>query len=92
MGRTLSDEQIAELAAQHEAARQSASSIDPVSRCYPDVTLEDAYAIQAAWVALQVEWGSVVRGKKIGLTSRAMQQAMKIDEPDLRHLVRLHVY
>ena len=42
MGRTLSDEQIAELAAQHEAARQSASSIDPVSRCYPDVPLEDA--------------------------------------------------
>ena len=82
MGRTLSDEQIAELAAEHEAARQSASSIDPVSRRYPDVTLEDAYAIQAAWVALQVESGSVVRGKKIGLTSRAMQQAMKIDEPD----------
>ena len=42
MGRTLSDEQIAELAAQHEAARQSASSIDPVSRRYPDGTLEDA--------------------------------------------------
>ena len=82
MGRTLSDEQIAELAAEHEAARQSASSIDPVSRRHPDVTLEDAYAIQAAWVALQVESGSVVRGKKIGLTSRAMQQAMKIDEPD----------
>ena len=38
MGRTLSDEQIAELAAEHEAARQSASSIDPVSRRYPDVT------------------------------------------------------
>ena len=59
MGRT-SDEQIAELAAEHEAARQSVSSIDPVSRRYPDVTLEDA-AIQAAWVALQVEWGSVVK-------------------------------
>ena len=64
MGRTLSDEQIAELAAEHEAARQSASSIDPVSRRYPDVTLEDAYAIQAAWVALQVESGSVVRARR----------------------------
>ena len=82
MARTLTDEQIAELAADHEQARVTATSIDPVSRRYPDVTLEDAYAIQAAWVALQVESGSVVRGKKIGLTSRAMQQAMKIDEPD----------
>lgn len=82
MARTLTDEQIAELAADHEQARLTATSIDPVSRRYPDVTLEDAYAIQAAWVALQVEAGSVVRGKKIGLTSRAMQQAMKIDEPD----------
>ena len=82
MARTLTDEQIAELAAVHEQARLTATSIDPVSRRYPDVTLEDAYAIQAAWVALQVESGSVVRGKKIGLTSRAMQQAMKIDEPD----------
>ena len=35
MGRTLSDEQIAELAAEHEAARQSASSIDPVSPVTP---------------------------------------------------------
>ena len=82
MARTLTDDQIAELAADHEQARLTATSIDPVSRRYPDVTLEDAYAIQAAWVALQVKAGSVVRGKKIGLTSRAMQQAMKIDEPD----------
>jgi 2-oxo-hept-3-ene-1,7-dioate hydratase len=82
VARTLTDEQIAQLAADHEQARLTATSIDPVSRRYPDVTLEDAYAIQAAWVALQVESGSVVRGKKIGLTSRAMQQAMKIDEPD----------
>ena len=49
MGRTLSDEQIAELAAEHEAARESASSIDPVSRRYP-FTLEDAYDPRA-WVA-----------------------------------------
>jgi len=82
MARTLSDDQITALAADHERARVTATPIDPVSRRYPDVTLDDAYAIQAAWVALQVEHGAVVRGKKIGLTSRAMQQAMKIDEPD----------
>ena len=82
MARTLSDDQIAALAADHERARIAATPIDPVSRQHPEITLDDAYAIQAAWVALQVDHGAVVRGKKIGLTSRAMQQAMNIDEPD----------
>ena len=46
------------------------------------MTLDDAYACQKAWTDLQVANGAIVRGHKIGLTSRAMQQAMKIDEPD----------
>ena len=82
MAVTLSPTQIGELAAAHEEARRSAVAIDPVTRKYPEATLEDAYAIQAAWVELQVAEGAVVRGHKIGLTSRAMQMAMKIDEPD----------
>jgi len=79
---TLDRDQIATIAALHEQARVSARSIDPVTRAHPDITLEDAYAIQAAWIELQVNNGSIVRGHKIGLTSRAMQMAMKIDEPD----------
>lgn len=79
---TLTTEQIADIAAAHEQARVTAVSIDPVSRAHPDLTLDDAYAIQAAWVDLQVAGGAEIRGHKIGLTSRAMQMAMKIDEPD----------
>jgi 2-oxo-hept-3-ene-1,7-dioate hydratase len=82
MSRSLSDAEIADIAAAHEHARQTAVPIDPPSRLHSDMTLEDAYAIQAAWIDLQVAAGAVVRGHKIGLTSRAMQQAMKIDEPD----------
>lgn len=82
MAVTLSTEQIAEIVEAHERARQDAAPIDPVSRRYPDVTLEDAYAIQAAWIDLQIANGATVGGKKIGLTSRAMQMAMQIDEPD----------
>lgn len=87
MATTLTAEQIAEFAAAHEQARVSAVPIDPVTRRFPDVTLDDAYAIQAAWVDLQVANGAVVKGHKIGLTSRAMQQAMKIDEPDFGALL-----
>ena len=44
-----------------------------------DMTLEDAYAVQAAFVALKARR---VIGWKIGLTSRAMQQALNITTPD----------
>ena len=42
----------------------------------------DSYAIQDAWTAMKLEDGRSIRGRKIGLTSRVMQQAMHIDEPD----------
>ena len=54
----------------------------PTSKLYPGMTLADAYAVQDAWVALKLNEGRRIRGRKIGLTSRAMQQAMQIDEPD----------
>ena len=49
---------------------------------YPDLTIEDAYAIQRAWTALQVAQGRVVKGHKIALTSKAMQSAVGIAKPD----------
>ena len=87
MALTLDRDQIADIAAAHETARATATAIDPVTRAHPDITLDDAYAIQAAWVDLQIANGSVVRGHKIGLTSRAMQMAMNIDEPDFGALL-----
>ncbi len=82
MNRTLSPAQVDELAAAHEQARITAVPIDPVTRAFPDVTLDDAYAIQASWIELQLAGGATVTGHKVGLTSRAMQMTMKIDEPD----------
>lgn len=53
-----------------------------ISLAYPDITLDDAYAVQAALVALKRAKGAQVVGWKIGLTSRAMQQALNITTPD----------
>jgi 2-keto-4-pentenoate hydratase len=44
--------------------------------------IADAYAIQKAWVEMKVAQGRIVKGHKIGLTSKAMQSALNIDEPD----------
>jgi 2-oxo-hept-3-ene-1,7-dioate hydratase len=80
--RTLSDDEVARIAARHEEARRTVTPIRRVTLDHPEMTLDDAYACQAAWVALQVADGAEIRGHKIGLTSRAMQAAMRIDEPD----------
>jgi 2-oxo-hept-3-ene-1,7-dioate hydratase len=51
------------------------------------MTVEDGYAIQRAWVALEIAAGRSIRGRKIGLTSRAMQLSSQIDEPDYAPLM-----
>ena len=50
------------------------------------MTIEDGYAIQQAWVNLEQADGRKVKGRKIGLTSRAMQQASpRSASPTTRH-------
>ena len=53
-----------------------------LSLAYPGMTMDDAYAVQAALVARKMQAGRKRIGWKIGLTSRAMQDALKIDTPD----------
>jgi 2-oxo-hept-3-ene-1,7-dioate hydratase len=52
------------------------------SKTWPEITLDDAYAIQGLVNDMKVAKGSRVIGNKIGLTSKAMQQSSQIDEPD----------
>ena len=57
-----------------------------LSKTWPDITIEDAYAIKAEVVRHKVSQGAKIIGHKIGLTSKAMQQSSQIDEPDYGHL------
>ena len=65
----------------HEAEAR-AERIKQTSLEYPDITIEDAYAIQSEWCRIKLAEGQVIKGHKIGLTSRAMQMQAEIDEPD----------
>lgn len=85
--RTMSDDEVMAEAARHEHARATATQIDPVTVEFPDMGIEDAYAIQQAWLELELAGGAQLRGHKIGLTSRAMQVSMNIDEPDYGYLL-----
>jgi 2-oxo-hept-3-ene-1,7-dioate hydratase len=68
-------------------ARKARTQVRHFSQRHPGMTIEDGYAIQRAWVDLELADGRVVRGRKIGLTSRAMQQASQITEPDYAPLM-----
>ena len=63
-------------------AEKSRQQVRQFSLEHPGMTIADAYAIQSAWVALKIAEGRAMKGHKIGLTSRAMQQSSQIDEPD----------
>jgi 2-oxo-hept-3-ene-1,7-dioate hydratase len=65
-----------------EEAELSRQPLPQFSLQHPDITIEDAYSIQKAWMALKVGKGRKVVGQKIGLTSKAMQVASQISEPD----------
>jgi 2-oxo-hept-3-ene-1,7-dioate hydratase len=65
-----------------DEAERTRTPIRQLSLQYPEMTIEDAYAVQRSWVETKLASGRVLRGRKIGLTSRAMQQAVSITEPD----------
>lgn len=64
------------------AAEQSRSQIRLISAAHPGMDMDDAYAVQAAFVARKQAEGAEIKGWKIGLTSKAMQYALNIDIPD----------
>ncbi|MFC4425041.1 2-oxo-hept-4-ene-1,7-dioate hydratase [Deinococcus navajonensis] len=80
--RLIPDDQLAALAAELEQAEQTGVPVAPLSERFPGMTFADAYAVQRSWVAAKVQAGRRVLGHKIGLTSRAMQMASQITEPD----------
>jgi len=81
MSRPAEDE-LSDIARRLYEAEQTRTPIRQLSLDYPDMTIEDAYAVQRALVALKVADGREVKGRKIGLTSKVMQRAVSIDEPD----------
>ena len=78
----LSQDDIDAAARRLHQAERSRSQIRQLSQDHPGITLADAYAIQKAWVAIKLSEGRRIVGHKIGLTSKAMQSALNIDEPD----------
>lgn len=77
----LTETQINEAAEALLEAEKSREQIGLLSKAYPDMTLDDAYAIQTAQMERKKGEHDII-GWKIGLTSKVMQDALGIDTPD----------
>lgn len=78
----LSDETITGIADELVAAGQNRTPVARLTARYPEMTIEDSYRVQNLWRKRSEENGRRLAGRKIGLTSRAMQMATGITEPD----------
>lgn len=73
---------LATIADQLAIAGRQHTVIPRITTRYPEATVTDAYTIQGMWRDRNIDAGRRLVGRKIGLTSRAMQQATGITEPD----------
>ncbi len=88
----LSDDEVAAEAGLLDEAERTATQIRQTTSVHPDMTMDDAYRIQRAWLERKLARGETLVGHKIGLTSRAMQAAMSITTPDSGFLTRDMVF
>lgn len=78
----LTQQDIAQAARRLHEAEKTNTQMGHLSLEFPEMTIQDAYQIQQQWVEFKLSAGHVARGRKIGLTSKAMQNSSGISEPD----------
>ncbi len=83
----LTQDQIDKEARELYRAEKEKSVLRPFTQRYPDLGADEAYRIQLALIELKKADGAKVVGKKIGLTSKAMQKMLNVDQPDYGHIL-----
>jgi 2-keto-4-pentenoate hydratase len=68
-------------------AESERKPVPPLTKTFPGLDVDDAYEIQLVNIRERVAAGAVIRGHKVGLSSRPMQAMMGVHEPDYGHLV-----
>ncbi|MFD6453528.1 2-keto-4-pentenoate hydratase [Nocardia sp. NPDC060220] len=76
-----------ELAAELARAELDRVAVSPIVDRYPGIDVVDAYEVQLLNIRRRLDDGGKVVGHKVGLSSKAMQQMMGVDEPDYGHLL-----
>ncbi len=83
---------IVQLAKHLTSAWQKGEGVETLTLLAPDLTIDQAYQIQQYTIEQALDEGAKITGKKIGLTSKAMQTMLGVHEPDYGHLLDSMVY
>jgi 2-oxo-hept-3-ene-1,7-dioate hydratase len=78
----LDPQQIAAIADELADADRARSTVPLLTARHPGMGIDDAYAVQREWTDRGIAAGRRLVGRKIGLTSKVMQVATGITEPD----------
>src|SRR4051794_15505338 len=76
------DATVADLADRLWRAEAERVAVPPLTADLPDLTIDDAYAVQTRNIDRRIDSGAVVRGRKVGLTSRPVQDLLGVHEPN----------
>jgi 2-oxopent-4-enoate/cis-2-oxohex-4-enoate hydratase len=68
------------------------TTVAPLREREPDITLGDAYLIQQRMIARRLQAGETIVGKKIGVTSKAIQDYLGVFQPDFGQLTSSMLY
>ncbi len=73
-------------------AENEKKPIAPFTSSTEKISVDDAYQIQLHQIQQKVDKGAVIVGKKVGLTSKVMQEMFNVTQPDYGHILNDMVY
>lgn len=82
----LTEEQVSNIAKELFDAERQRLTLRPLTERFPEIAPDEAYHIQLTLIEMKKAQGAKVVGKKIGLTSKAMQKMLNVDQPDYGHI------
>lgn len=88
----MDSEQIAHCGDELYQAMQERQTVAPLSDRYSDLTIDDAYHISLKMLDRRLEDGEQIIGKKIGVTSKAVQSMLNVHQPDFGYLTNAMVF
>ncbi len=83
----MNDELIKRLGDELHDALVTRQAVAPLTSRHPELTMDQAYRIQQHMVGRRLAQGDKVVGKKIGVTSKAVQQMLGVPQPDFGYLL-----